>query len=78
MSTLSRNIRLLVTGGGGQVAQAIKEEEATFENVTCTHLSKSELDITSTSSIKKAIDLHQPDVIINTAAYTAVDAAEDN
>lgn len=78
MSTLSRNIRLLITGGGGQLAQAIKEEEATFENVTSIHLSKSELDITSTSSIKKAIDLHQPDVIINTAAYTAVDAAEDN
>ena len=36
------------------------------------------LDITSKSAIEKAIETHQPNIIINTAAYTAVDAAENN
>jgi dTDP-4-dehydrorhamnose reductase len=34
------------------------------------------LDISSVDSIAQAIEDNQPDVIINTAAYTAVDKAE--
>ena len=41
-------------------------------------LSHAQLDITQYDAVQKAIDTHHPDIIINTAAYTKVDAAEDN
>lgn len=39
---------------------------------------ESRLDITDTDAVARSIAFHEPDVIINSAAYTAVDAAEDN
>ena len=37
-----------------------------------------EIDITSPESVAAALDATQPDVVVNAAAYTAVDAAEEN
>jgi dTDP-4-dehydrorhamnose reductase len=40
-------------------------------------LSRSECDVTSFESIMQAISYHEPDILLNCAAYTAVDDAED-
>ncbi|OGT42084.1 MAG: dTDP-4-dehydrorhamnose reductase [Gammaproteobacteria bacterium RIFCSPHIGHO2_12_FULL_37_34] len=69
--------KLLVTGGNSQLACALRSHPAATVStlVSCT---KEQLDITHTPSIKRAIKRYQPDIIINTAAYTAVDKAEKN
>lgn len=67
----------LITGAGGQLATHAEKAllEAGVEPVV---LSVHELDITSASDVARIIDRHRPDVVLNAAAYTAVDAAEDN
>lgn len=40
-------------------------------------LTRNDLDITDCSSVNKIIKKHLPDIVINAAAYTAVDKAED-
>ena len=66
---------LLITGGSGQVAWDLKQFAAdkTIKLVAC---SRDELDITNPDSINQAFAQFKPDIIINTAAYTAVDKAE--
>jgi dTDP-4-dehydrorhamnose reductase len=73
MNTYSRKI--LITGGNGQLAHAIKNHARArhFVVKTCTH---QELDIEDLSSIENRIHEFEPHIIINTAAYTAVDRAE--
>jgi len=61
---------ILVTGGNGRLGQALGA-------LGCTALGREELDITSPDSISSAIEKHTPRLVINCAAYTAVDRAED-
>ena len=68
--------KILITGANGQLGCALREESKGFPKNEYIFASKSMLDITSKASIQNAIDVHQPDIIVNTAAYTAVDAAE--
>jgi len=70
--------KVLITGAKGQLGKALKQQSITNENFDCIFLSKEELDITSKQEIKSVFNYHRPDVVINTAAYTAVDKAEDN
>ncbi len=67
--------KILVTGGQGQLASALKNH-IKANQFLLNFYSHHELDITDSSTIKNIIDTHQPDLIINTAAYTAVDKAE--
>jgi dTDP-4-dehydrorhamnose reductase len=60
-----------VTGAGGQLGRAL----ATLVPEGL-HLGKSDLDITHRAAVLDAVLRHRPEVIINTAAYTKVDAAE--
>ena len=68
--------KLLVTGGQGQLAAAIANHPLAkeFNVVLC---SREELDINQPASVEAEIAKHLPDIIINTAAYTAVDKAEE-
>lgn len=67
--------KVLITGGNGQLAQALMNHpKASACNLI--HLSHHDCDITQEESIANACLQHSPDVIINTAAYTAVDLAE--
>lgn len=68
-------MRILVTGAAGQLGQSIAKL-CNQSPHTIVLLGRSELDITATGSIQQALNLHRPDVLINTAAYTAVDRAE--
>lgn len=69
-------VKVLVTGGNGQVGQALRLAAQDFPQLDLRFFSSSELDITDASRIRAVFDEVQPDFCINTAAYTAVDKAE--
>ncbi|MEM9201459.1 MAG: dTDP-4-dehydrorhamnose reductase [Actinomycetota bacterium] len=72
--------RVLVTGGNGQVGRSISElvDDERFAALDITITDRTACDITRVESVQHAIDRFDPEVIINTAAYTAVDAAESD
>lgn len=68
-------MRVLVAGRSGQVANALARGAAKRDgDIIC--LGRPGLDITDDHTIASALDEHKPDVVINAAAYTAVDRAE--
>jgi dTDP-4-dehydrorhamnose reductase len=67
-------VKVLVTGAGGQVATAL--ERLKPANIELISLGRAELDITDRDTVRRRIAMLDPDVIINAAAYTAVDKAE--
>lgn len=70
-------MRILVTGKNGQLGSEIKALESTNLTIKFKFTDSKELDIRSRAQLTKIVDKFNPDVIINCAAYTAVDLAED-
>lgn len=68
-------MRLLVTGTQGQVARALIERGAA-EGVAIEALGRPTYDLLEPSGIARAIGAACADVVVNAAAYTAVDKAE--
>jgi len=68
-------MRVLVTGCHGQVGSEVVA--LADENFDVRRLGHRELDITSANAIDRRLDEAMPDVVVNCAAYTAVDLAED-
>lgn len=68
---------ILVTGGTGQVGLELLRQSWPAD-VTVLAPGRNELDLTSGESIAAWFAGRQIDCIINSAAYTAVDLAEDN
>jgi dTDP-4-dehydrorhamnose reductase len=67
-------VKVLITGAGGQVGRSLASHVPPGAEVLgCGH---KDLDIASADSVSDYVGLHAPDVIINAAAYTAVDRAE--
>ena len=76
-------MKILITGANGMLAKAVRErfvnEELVLTDVKVTDTpSVEKLDITDLEKVKEFVTSCKPDVIINCAAYTAVDAAETN
>lgn len=70
--------KILVTGANGQLGnemRALACEHTAFEYY---FTDVAELDICDEQAVKRFVDERQIDVIVNCAAYTAVDKAEDN
>jgi dTDP-4-dehydrorhamnose reductase len=67
-------MKILITGVNGQVGQALMRELTEHELIG---LTRQDCDLTNLDQIRQVIDNHQPELIINTAAYTKVDQAED-
>lgn len=70
--------KILVTGVNGQVGHALQHlfsGEKSLANIVV-GLDRSQLDLTSADEIRRVIQTIKPDLIINPAAYTAVDKAE--
>ena len=65
---------VLVIGGGGQVGHEVAAALAAFARPVAP--SRRELDLLDPSSIVAALDAFRPAVVVNAAAYTAVDRAE--
>ena len=68
-------MRILLTGASGQVGGALLSPLAKFGSVLAP--SRSELDLTHPAAVRAFLDAYRPELIINPAAYTAVDRAED-
>jgi len=67
-------LKILLLGGGGQVASAMVACRPAAHEVVET--SERELDVTDESALMGAVNKVRPDWIVNGAAYTAVDKAE--
>lgn len=67
-------MRILITGSDGLLAHALAAQ-APAEVELC-RLRRRELDLTDPRSLEAALTRHAPDVVINTAAYNAVDQCE--
>ena len=70
-------MRVLITGCHGQVGSCLTEQLADNENITVLALDRQHLDITSQDAVSTVVTEFQPSVIINAAAHTAVDKAEE-
>lgn len=68
-------MKILITGGKGQVGTELTSQALTRDHEVHSYGSK-ELDITNLEQLKNTVQQVHPDVIINAAAYTAVDKAE--
>ncbi|MGI5520977.1 dTDP-4-dehydrorhamnose reductase [Micromonospora sp. CA-259024] len=66
--------RVLVTGAGGMLGRDLLAELRAQPDVTVTAATRSDLDITDATAVATAVAGH--DVVINTASWTDVDAAE--
>jgi len=71
-------MKILVTGKNGQLGRSIQNLISNYDHHEFILVGRDELDLSSSESISKYFDAHSHfDVIINCAAYTAVDSAED-
>ena len=70
-------MKVLVTGVKGQLGHDVVEE-LTGRGLEAVGVDIDEMDITDMSSVDKVIKEAAPDAVIHCAAYTAVDAAEEN
>lgn len=69
-------MRLLIAGWQGQLARALVEMAPGAPDIEALAVGRPALDLCEPASITRAMTDFRPDVIINTAAYTAVDKAE--
>ena len=68
-------MRYLITGSKGQLGHHLLGLLDGTDDVVA-GVDLPELDITNARAVEAAVKEHRPDVLINAAAYTAVDAAE--
>lgn len=70
-------MKIVITGAAGQLGREwVQMLEGTDHNIV--PLDSSTLDITDNDAIYKLLSHEKPDLLINCAAYTKVDEAEDN
>ncbi|WP_311950218.1 dTDP-4-dehydrorhamnose reductase [Halomonas piscis] len=65
---------ILITGGSGQVGFELRRQLAVLGEVRAP--ARDELDLADPEAVEAWLGQHQPDLIVNAAAYTAVDKAE--
>ena len=67
-------MKVMITGAGGQVGRMLLETRPEgVETIACAH---ADLDVGKREDVRLFVGRHRPAVIINAAAYTAVDKAE--
>lgn len=71
-------IRVLVIGSRGQVGTCLVSQLTQRADVELFTFDRQGLDITNSNSVTSCVESVQPNVIINAAAYTAVDKAEQD
>ena len=67
-------MKILITGQHGQVSLALQQQLQGLGELII--LGRDQLDLANPDQIRTQIRAHQPDLIINAAAHTAVDLAE--
>ena len=69
------NKKVLITGASGQLGYELERTAPSYYELILCDLDT--LDITQLNAIEQFVDKQKPDIIINAAAYTAVDKAEE-
>jgi len=69
-------VKILVVGSNGQVGNCLKDEASSF-GFSVVGYDLPEIDITSLESVKSVFEKEKPELLINAAAFTAVDKAEE-
>lgn len=69
-------ISILITGANGQVGKALQEASARHPDKIFHFYSRESLDISDEKALELVMRQCSPDILINAAAYTAVDKAE--
>ncbi len=68
-------MKILITGQHGQVSQALQTQLQGLGELIV--LGREQLDLADAERIRQQVRVHRPDLIINAAAHTAVDQAEN-
>jgi dTDP-4-dehydrorhamnose reductase len=71
-------MRVLVTGADGQLTRSLVERSAAHPEIEIIAVGRPQLDLEIPESGARTIADVRPDAVINAAAYTAVDQAEDD
>ena len=68
---------VLVTGANGQLGNELRILAPKYTNLQFIFVDIEDLDISDEAAVEAFLALHKPDFLVNCAAYTAVDKAED-
>jgi dTDP-4-dehydrorhamnose reductase len=74
---MADTMKILVTGSNGQLGSELRAISASYPSYQFTFLSREEASVTDSRAFKKLFDSYNPGFLINCAAYTAVDKAEE-
>jgi dTDP-4-dehydrorhamnose reductase len=69
-------VRIFVVGSRGQIARSLREAADAQDDILFEFGARPDVDLLRPDSIEKALASFRPDIVINPAAYTAVDKAE--
>lgn len=75
VAAIKEGVKWLIVGGDGQLGHAM-QDELSGGGARFYALGRMNLDITNESEIQSVFDKFKPDVVVNAAAWTNVDAAE--
>jgi len=70
-------LKVIIAGGNGQLGSEFKKI-LNSEGFDFICLDRSSLDVTDFNQVTRVFCVYNPDIVINAAAYTAVDKAENN
>lgn len=70
-------MRVLVTGTQGQLARSMIEKSPDWPGIKLIPVGRPEADLEVPGAVARAIETHLPAAVVNAAAYTSVDQAED-
>ena len=70
--------KILITGGDGQLGSAIQAAAKNFPSFSLTYTDIADFDITNAQSVDDYLAKEDFDYLVNCAAYTAVDKAEED
>lgn len=69
--------KIVVTGSEGQLGNSLKREFALFPKAAVEYIDKQDLDLTDADAVEEFFSGRDIDYVVNCAAYTAVDRAEE-
>jgi dTDP-4-dehydrorhamnose reductase len=72
--TQAKSPRILLLGAGGQLGMVLKQQLSTGYDLIA--LTRNEVDFTDLNAVRDAVKSADADIVVNAAAYTAVDKAE--
>lgn len=71
-------LKIIVTGANGQLGSELRDLLTLESGYECYFLDRKQLPLDQVFIIQDILGMYQPDIIINAAAYTAVDKAESD